>query len=970
VSAQRAGRVRSHSMIRVVLAAVLLSLGSLAVAMGGTGTASAQPASASRPASIAASASTSAAFHQSQTIERTNLINGQNQVVDKRTVSLSVNVTTNLVNRQTIQVSWTGAHPTGGVQYNPNDGNNAPYEEYPMVLLECHGKAAQIQPEDCWTTTPTERYFSTNDPFPPWRVDRYATADDQRNAVVNEPSPLPSGCTIYVAGAVRYWLPFVTPSGADYPVGPGECANTPNEMNTAGTIGDLPTNETYAATNLKGDGSADFDVWTSELNPDLGCSDTVPCSLVAIPVMGISCDPAGTGMPAADQPAPGAQEEQAAAECEETGFFAPGSIANDESELNSDLTVSGWLWWAASNWRNRFVVPLTFAPPGNICSIVNQSNHFIQAYGSELLDQAMLQWQPHFCENKNLFTLTYAGTSEPEAATSLQQGEIEAALVSNQPAAGFPEPVVHAPVAATGFAISFVIDNAAHQPVTTLRLDPRLLAKLLTESYPGLLVNENDPELQHTCTAADPAQNHLSTTLCTNPLDITDDPEFQALNPGLPATVQTEAASALLALSSQSDVIWALTSYINDNPAARAWLNGQPDPWGMTVNSAYKGIALPVSLWPLNSTYEPQTWITGTQVQNQCYQKSPSPLLPLIGAPSSDLPTIAEDVQFYLAQSDTSCPNFQPEYPESWVLAPLGPQGVGNRFMIAVTSLADAQRYDLGTASLLTYTKPGTPDAFTSPAGMTFVAPTNAALDSAASLFTADPSQYGWSFPYSLYQQDSTKAEQAYPGTMLVYADIPTKGLKAADASDYATFLRYVATTGQVPGGGIGQLASGYLPMTKADHLGAEAAYAVSAAAAVAAQKGAIPALLSGTSGSGSGPSGSGSTATGSGSGTAGSGTTGSGAGSSKAGSGGKGTPGSKTVPLNHSRPAASVGITPFSSFGIGSYALIGVAALGVVMAVLAAVLAQLARTGRKPFRAGGPAVAGVIARIRGMRWS
>ncbi len=965
MSARPAG-VRSRPVIRVALPAILLSLGSLAVAMGGTSTAAAQPARASRPVSAAAAASTSSAFHQTETIERTNLISGQNVVVDKRTVSLSVNVTADLVNRQTLQVSWTGAHPTGGIQFNPNDGNNAPYEEYPMVLLECQGKAQQIQPEDCWTTTPTERYFSTDDVFPPWRVDRYATADDQRNAVVNEPNPLPSTCDVFVAGTVRYWLPFVTPSGQDYPVGPGECAATPNEMNTAGTLGDLPTNETYAATNLNGDGSANFDVWTSELNPDLGCSDTVSCALVAVPIMGISCDPAGTGMPVADQPAAGAQEEQAAAECEQTGFFAPGSIANAESELNSELTVSGWLWWAASNWRNRFVVPLTFAPPGNICSLVNQGNHFIQIYGSELVDQAMLQWQPHFCLNANLFTLTYGGTAEPEAATDLQQGEVEAALVSNQPSAGFPEPVVHAPVAATGFAISFVIDNSQHQPVTTLRLDPRLLAKLLTESYPGLLVNESDPELQHTCTAADPAANHLSTTLCTNPLNITDDPEFQALNPGIPSTVQSEAASTLLALSSQSDVMWALTSYINDNPAARAWLNGQPDPWGMVVNSAYKGIALPVSLWPLNSTYEPQSWITGTQVQNLCYQKSPSPLLPLIAAPLSDLPDIAEDIQFYLAQSDTACPNFQPDYPESWSLAPLGSQGVGYRFMLGVTSLADAERYDLSTASLLTYTASGTPAAFTSPSGMTFVAPTNAALDSAASLFTADSSQDDWTFPYSLYQQDSTKAQQAYPGTMLVYADIPTKGLKAVDASDYANFLRFVATTGQTPGGGIGQLASGYLPMTSADHLGAEAAYTQSAATAVAAQKGAVPPLspASTTSGSGSGTTGSSSSTSGSSSGSSG---TGSSSTSSKTSSASKTS--TKTVPLTHSSPAASLGPTPGQSFGIASYALIGVAALGMAMAVLALVVGQLARGGRKPLGAAAPAVAGAIARIRGKRW-
>ena len=50
-----------------------------------------------------------------------------------------------------------------------------------------------------------------------------------------------------------------------------------------------------------------------------------------------------------------------------------------------------------------------------------------------------------------------------------------------------------------------------------IRLDARLLAKLLTESYEGC------------------AQDCLSDpALVSNPIDITRDPEFQALNPQVP----------------------------------------------------------------------------------------------------------------------------------------------------------------------------------------------------------------------------------------------------------------------------------------------------------------------------------------------------------------------------------------------------------------------------------------------------
>ena len=66
--------------------------------------------------------------------------------------------------------------------------------------------------------------------------------------------------------------------------------------------------------------------------------------------------------------------------------------------------------------------------------------------------------------------------------------------------------------------------------------------------------------------------------------------------------IQPAPAATLFSILSQSDVMWALTSYINADPEARAWLNGKPDPWGMVVNPAYEGIKLPVESWPLLDT--------------------------------------------------------------------------------------------------------------------------------------------------------------------------------------------------------------------------------------------------------------------------------------------------------------------------------------------------------------------------------
>ena len=716
-----------------------------------------------------------------------------------------------------------------------------------MVLLECHGFShssaplvTQIQLQDCWTTTPTERFFAGDPsaPFAPWRLDRYATAAGQRNLTVGQPNPVPSLCPTFIQNTPTFWLNYVTPTRQSFPVGSAGCAGMPNEMNLTGGFGQLPSNEMFAATNIHGRGNANFAIWTNELDPDLGCSQKVPCALVAVPIMGISCDPAAKGMPAVDQPSAD-QVAAAAAMCEEKGHFPPGSPLEQGELGQQDVTVAGQLWWAASNWRNRFVVPLTFAPPANICSIVNKGNHFVQLYGSELMDQVALQWQPHFCLNRKLFTLGYVQEPEPEAAGQLTTGTIEGALLSNQPATGFPVPVVHAPVAETGFAISFVVDNAAGEPVTTLRLDPRLLAKLLTESYPFTpSISNADPEILHPCPGV-PVPN---STQCTNPLNITLDPEFQALNPTITKGVgASAAASVLLTLSTNSDVMSALTSYINNNRAARAWLNGQPDPWGMVVNKKYRGITLPTANWPLLSNYEPPDWKTGNGGgPGLCYSQNPSPVLPLVAAPIPDLPDIAEDIQFYIAQSLVEC---SPDVTNQHMI-PLGPQTVGFRFMIGVTTLADAHRFNLGTASLLTYTKPGTPAKFTSSAGMTFVAPTNRSLRHAAALLVPDKANLVWDFPYSDYRKDSPSAKSAYPGAMLVYADIPTQGLPKADALDYADFLLFAASAGQSPGSALGQLPSGYLPLTAANNLKFEDMYTYSATLAVLFQKGVIPPLI------------------------------------------------------------------------------------------------------------------------------
>lgn len=749
------------------------------------------------------------AFAKTETVVRENLVKGTEHPVDKRTVTLRVNETRDLRGRQEIVVSWSGAHPTGGIVADENS-IDAQQEEYPVVLLECRGTSSsasvklvdRLSPETCWTQDWSERYqdsFQTD--FPPYRLDQFEPAAG-RAQVVGAPSPLPVACK-YLPAPTQHWVPFMAADGHVYYEGPAGCAGQPPEAQNVEGSG-FPSNETFGVTGLDGKGTADFDVWTAAENASLGCSQTVPCSLVAVPIMGISCDPAAKSLPPIDRPT-GSAGTLAASECEEKGAFAPGQLVNPQG--GDDLTVSGSLWWSASNWRNRIVVPLTFAVPASACNVVN-SNSTVDVYGSELLIQATSQWAPHFCLNRNLFSFVDVQTGEPEARNLLATGSSEAAFTSYAQPGGYGKPVVSAPVAVSGFAISYIIDGANGQPYTKLRLTPLLLAKLLTESYPSELpVQEEDPALSH------------------NPLNITLDPGFIKLNPGITQGVSaSEAASELIALSSDSDVIEALTTYINDDPQARAWLDGKPDKWGMVVNPAYRGIKLPRDEWPLLSKFEPASYYQSNT--NNCLYNNPVPFLPLVAAPMQTLEDITESMQFDIANSTTVCSQIAGTTLGEKLVA-LGPQTVGHRFILGITPLADDQRYQLRAAALQT-----TPN--------NFVAPTDASMLAATSFLKPDEKTGTWPIPYETLAT-SKAAASAYPGTMVVYAAVPTTGLPATEAKDYASLLRFAATSGQDPGLGVGQLPPGYLPMTNASGLGALASYTQAAAKDVAAQNGEVP---------------------------------------------------------------------------------------------------------------------------------
>jgi hypothetical protein len=800
----------------------MLVLTAVAAAETDAGHASAQGTAVTPGCTASSTTSTDgASFTASETLCRSYFDQG---VVDVRNFQVNVSDTQGLRDGQVVSVSWSGAHPTGGIYVAGQQEAAASQQEFPVVLMECRGvdstsvpASEQLSPETCWTASAAERVNGQQQYWPPpWQLDMY-NSPAQQAAQVNLPNPLPAAC-----GSPSYYeyvLPFIAADGTNYPIGPQGCAGAPPEMFSSNEpTAYAPSDTTYASTALNGTGSDKFTVMTSETNESLGCSQTVVCSLVIVPIEGISCNanPVYFGAPQYT--------------CENPGDFAPGELNEGQSPDGPALSDEGQFWWSQSNWQRRISVPLNFATPGDACAANTSAP--LQFYGSELMIQATQQWNPYFCLNPKLFNVEQVALAEPQAKTLVQQGDVGAAIEGSPPSQSgfFTTPTVQAPIGVSGFAISYVIDNADGTPYTELKLDPRLLAKLMTESYYGTNnVQSGD------------------TAIANNPVGIVADPEFQALNPDWNTdqinNIQLAPTATLFSINTQSDVIWALTSYINSDPEARAWLNGQPDPWGMTVNPAYKGIKLPVDHWPLldTSTNGPDyDGDAGVCTPDYGTGASKIPDRPLIDNPQASLYDVAYNLSNNDAASLVAC-NGQAEAPS---LIPLGQENLGERFLIGVVSLPEAETLNLDTAQLQTYADPEVESRSTTQflGNRTFTGPTTASLQAATDLLQPDSGLGSWVLPYSDFQAD-TAAEGAYPGTMLLSADVPTHGLPATEAAQYGQYLAFAAGTGQAQGPAVGQVPAGYLPMTTADGLGAEVAYTQAAATDVTKQNGQVPPL-------------------------------------------------------------------------------------------------------------------------------
>ncbi|WP_134741383.1 hypothetical protein [Nocardioides sp. 503] len=744
-------RLRRRS-VRPVVATALAVLVSVLVA----GLVAWVPAEANGPAPAAAPGG--AAYSKTKALTRvlTNA-DGTTYSFPTNNVTVTADQTRNLRGRQRILIEWKGAQPSGGRASNPY-GENGLQQEYPVVVMQCRGvddpslpKAKQLRPETCWTASVAQRsQITRSESEASWVHDLNAAAADKERVSGMTPLPTAAECpTADIAPFYTRLTPFVSAKGKVHP------ACDADHMPPEAAVGSaFPPNEIAAFTDTSGNGSVQFEVRSDIENESLGCNDKVDCSVVVIPINGLSCDKPSTPASNADKA------------CRKGGRFEPGS--SNFSNEGVDQAVSPALWWSASNWKNRFSIPVTFGLPPGVCDVLDPRSP-TGFYGSELLAQAALQWAPAYCLNKKRFKFQHNRTSDEAGFRLMESGRAPAAVVSSAHERRSEDPVGYAPTAVTGFSVGYVVDRPDNAgEFTSLRLNARLLAKLMTQSYLGSDLGRGHPGIGD------------------NPLAIMSDPEFVRLNKGLSQNVQ-EVGATLLSLSESSDVVEQVTDYIAHDKAAMSFVNGKPDPWGMRVNPAYKRIKLPTSSWPLLDSYIPET-------ENTCRQKNPAVYFTQLAAPVTTLRKIAEALLDAWPNVQTRC-----EYDvatDSYKLGRVDRQSYGSRFMLGIVSLGDAERFGLRSAAL--ETKSGR-----------YVTPTEGSIAAAVSL----TDQKGKLDPFVLDQADVRRSARAYPGAMVVYTAARLRGMDEDDAKKVAQFIRVSTSEGQRQGTGNGELPEGYLPI-------------------------------------------------------------------------------------------------------------------------------------------------------------
>jgi len=574
------------------------------------------------------------------------------------------------------------------------------------------------------------------------------------------------------------------------------------------------TNEvTSARVGANGSGYFGFETQTADQAPQLGCGTAahLRCWLVVVP--------RGTVF--------GGDGEQCSNVLDPANNYEPYSKGRSNS-IQGGSPVND----KCDYFTNRVVVPLDFTPTGSTCSVGGTE---VRVVGSQLMVGAMSSWQPSLCTTVKS---TFSFSTNPDSVARAQLIETSAST-PNIAYSGFPvsagellsdderqtlakTKLAYAPVAVSSVVIAFIaeFDNGRQEK---LNISPRLMAKFLTQSYPFLVpASSSDPigKWAH-LSAANRKYTYISA-----------DPDFQALNPTNfgqfnipPALVLPGPAGA--------DAIRQVWRWVLADTDAAAFLDGEADPWGMTVNPYYlaqgaKGAVVP---WYLDdkkdyigdgvAAIQRPVGLTNldgspqrlTQISIDSFPRDDETLVPLNLKPPGSPLSRFDSIQFSpftdslltgARQAFRANPNsksiWDPNKLNSlgtsgdWVSS--GTQVPGQKFMIAITDSPSAARYGLNTAGIQV---PNTKSIVQADSdGM------------AAALSALQPTSVD-----SVKQVDPSKVTPTgYPMTMVTYAGVNLSKASPAARATIASMLKQVTSTGQIPGAAIGDLPAGYVPLT------------------------------------------------------------------------------------------------------------------------------------------------------------
>ncbi|MFI8524149.1 hypothetical protein ACIGB8_06870 [Promicromonospora sukumoe] len=466
---------------------------------------------------------------------------GSGHWADFKDLEVTVSQTEHLTD-QAVTVTASGMSPTV-LRGQPNGANNF------------------LQVMQCWGADPNAADFAETCQWGGYSANDVGGSTSKASELLGQVTSWTAGRdgTVFRSVGGDVSAPVVPPDGAGANAGVGAfyVASTSNELPIVPVAAD-------------GTAKASFVVQTSAAQPYLGCGDPEAagerCWLVVVP-RGTHSGSLADGTPCMD-------------------VLSPGEFGEVSFEQKGSPVAARCTFWA-----NRVVVPLDFDNPYQSCPPGSAERRVV---GSELFAEASSSWQPALCAGDDGATFSLTTNSGDLARSQLLTAQADLAAVSEpltpdtigpaDPALLDDADLRYAPLANTSVAIGFVADgprniaeNSAGPVYTDVRLTPRLVAKLLTQSF-----RYDVPQVAGAWGSSIVGESYEFLGSDT----IADDEEWQAL--GNPELHPVSGRAVWLVVGPQGDdAIRLLWEYVLADADAVEFLRGAPDPWDNTVNRYY-----------------------------------------------------------------------------------------------------------------------------------------------------------------------------------------------------------------------------------------------------------------------------------------------------------------------------------------------------------------------------------------------